>query len=68
MLEIVGASMGLSREDTYKRIKIMNDVDAIAADCHDLVTKHGLDPQTTRAVIQAMLEEQPLPVSARAAT
>ena len=68
MLEIVGESMGLRRDDTYKRLKIMNDVDAIAADCHDLVTKHGLDPETTRQVIEAMLEEQPLPVSARAAS
>ena len=33
MLEIVGASMGLHRDDNYKRLKIMNDVDAIAADC-----------------------------------
>ena len=67
MLEIVGASMGLRRDDNYKRLKIMNDVDAIAADCNDLVTRHGLDPETTRAVIQAMLEEQPLPVRAQAA-
>jgi Fe-S oxidoreductase len=67
MLEIVGASMGLHHDDTYKRLKIMNDVDAIAADCHDLVTRHGLHPETTRQVIKAMLDEQPLPVSARAA-
>ena len=37
MLEIVGVSMGLARDDNYKRLKIMNDVDAIAADCRDLV-------------------------------
>ena len=37
MLEIVGASMGLHHDDTYKRLKIMNDVDAIAEDCRDLV-------------------------------
>jgi heterodisulfide reductase subunit D len=67
MLEIVGASMGLHHDDTYKRLKIMNDVDAIAADCQDLVTRHGLDPETTRQVIKAMLAEQPLPVCARAA-
>jgi hypothetical protein len=67
MLEIVGASMGLHHDDTYKRLKIMNDIDAIAEDCRDLVTKHGLDPETTRAAIKAMLEEQPLPVSARPA-
>ena len=62
MLEIVGASMGLHHDDIYKRLKIMNDVDAIVEDCRDLVAKHGLDPTTTRAVIKSMLEEQPLPV------
>jgi Fe-S oxidoreductase len=62
MLEIVGASMGLSRDDTYKRLKIINDVEAIVADCHDLISRHGLDPETTRQSIRAMLEEQPLPV------
>ena len=59
--------MGLSRDDKYKRLKIMNDVEAIAADCRDLATRHGLDPETTRQVIVAMLEEQPLPINARAA-
>jgi heterodisulfide reductase subunit D len=62
MLEIVGASMGLHRDDAFKRLKIMNDVDAIATDCRDLATRHGLDPETTRVAIKAMLEEQPLPV------
>ena len=62
VLEIVGASMGLHHDDDYKRLKIMNDADAILADCHDLVARHGLDPETTRAAIRAMLEEQPLPV------
>jgi heterodisulfide reductase subunit D len=65
MLEIVGASMGLSRKDHFKRLKIMNDVEAIAADCQDLMTRHGLDPKTTRQAIAAMLEEQPLPVNRR---
>jgi len=62
LLEIVGASMGLHHDDTYKRLKIMNDVDAIVEDCRDLVAKHGLDPVTTRAAIKAMLDDQPLPV------
>ena len=62
MLEIVGDSMGLHHDDTYKRLKIMNDVDAIAADCQDLAAKHGLDPATMRAAIKSMLEEQPLPL------
>jgi hypothetical protein len=62
LLEIVGASMGLHRDDHFKRLKMLQDVDAIAADCQDLVAQHGLDIETTRQAIQAMLDEQPLPL------
>jgi heterodisulfide reductase subunit D len=60
--EIVGASMGLHYDDDYKRLKIMQDADAILADCRDLVQKHGLDAASTRIAIQAMLDEQPAPL------
>jgi heterodisulfide reductase subunit D len=60
--EIVGASMGLHRDDHYKRLKIMQDADAILTDCSDLVAEHGLDVAATRAAIQAMLDEQPAPL------
>jgi len=62
MLEIVGDSMGLHHDDRFKRLKMLQDVEAIAADCQDLIAQHGLDPATTRAAIQAMLDEQPLPL------
>ena len=62
MYEIVGASMGLHYDDDYKRLKIMQDADAILIDCADLVQKHGLDPATTKLAIQAMLDEQPAPL------
>jgi Fe-S oxidoreductase len=62
LLEIVGASMGLHHDDQFKRLKIMQDVDAIAEDCRDLIAAHGLDPETTRAAIKAMIDEQPLPL------
>jgi Fe-S oxidoreductase len=62
MYEIVGASMGLHQDDHFKRLKMMQDADAILADCSDLVRKHGLDMATTRHAIVAMLEEQPLPL------
>jgi Fe-S oxidoreductase len=62
MLEIVGESMGIHHEDQFKRLKMLQDIDAIAADCQDLVAQHGLDVETTRQAIQAMLEEQPLPL------
>jgi Fe-S oxidoreductase len=60
LLEIVGASMGIHHDDEFKRLKLLQDVDAIAADCQDLMAQHGLDVETTRQAIQAMLEEQPL--------
>src|SRR6266516_2256651 len=62
MYEIVGAGMGLHRDDQFKRLKMMQDADAILADCRDLVERHGLDVETTRAAIQAMLDEQPAPL------
>jgi len=34
--------MGLEREDHFKRLKKMQDVDAILADVADLIDAHGL--------------------------
>ena len=62
MYEIVGAGMGLHRGDHYKRLKIMQDADAILTDCRDLMQQHGLDAASTRRAIQAMLDEQPAPL------
>ena len=62
MFEIVGLSMGLDYDDSFKRLKMMQDADAILADCRDLVQKHGLDPAATRLAVQAMLDEQPAPL------
>jgi heterodisulfide reductase subunit D len=65
MLEIVGASMGLHHAADYKRLKIKQDVDAILADTADLAVHHGLDPDTARLAVQAMLDDQPLPLTGR---
>jgi Fe-S oxidoreductase len=62
MYEIVGASMGRHRDDDFKRLKIMQDADAILADCQDLVQRHGLNVDTARLAVQAMLDEQPTPL------
>jgi heterodisulfide reductase subunit D len=67
ILEIVGASMGIHHDDRFKRLKLLQDADAIAADCEDLIAQHGLDRATTRQAIAAMLEEQPLPLRGTAA-
>ncbi len=64
--EIVGASMGLHHDDDFKRMKMMQDADAIMADCADMIAERGLDPASTRLAIQAMLDEQPAPLRDRA--
>jgi Fe-S oxidoreductase len=51
-LELVGESMGMTREDQFKRLKIMNDADAILTDVMDLVEEHGLKVDEVRAVIE----------------
>ena len=64
-LELVGESMGLRRPDLFKRLKIMQDVDAILADSADLIETNGLDLEEARDVIlRDMLGEQPLPLVA----
>ena len=62
-LELLGESMGLRREDRFKRLKKMQDTDAILADVMDLVAAHGLALEEVRAVIEKdLLGEQPLPL------
>src|SRR5829696_9042475 len=66
-LEIVGASMGLRHDDHYKRLKLKQDVEAIVADCADLISRHGLNVDAARAAVQEMLDEQPLPLRGKSA-
>ena len=62
-LELVGESMGLQRPDIFKRMKIMQDVDAILADAGPMIGVHGLDLEEARdVVLRDMLGEQPLPL------
>jgi heterodisulfide reductase subunit D len=61
-LEIFGASMALHHDDHFKRLKVLQDTDAILADCRDLIEQHGLDVEATRQAIEAMLDEQPVPL------
>ena len=62
-LELVGESMGVKREDAFKRLKKMHDTDAILADVMDLVEQHGLGLEEVRTVIEKdLLAEQPLPL------
>ncbi len=62
-LELVGESMGLTRPDLFKRLKLMQDVDAILAETADMIETHHLDLDEARAIIaRDMLGEQPLPL------
>jgi len=63
LLELVGESMGLSQEDRFKRLKKLQDADLILAETHDLLAQHRIREDTARASIQAMLDEQPLPLT-----
>lgn len=62
-MELIGESLGLHREDVFKRLKAMRDVDAILADTAAMIETHGLDPEEVREVILAdIIGEQPLPI------
>ena len=65
LLEVIGASMGIAHPDHYKRLKILQDVDLIVAECQDLLTRHGIRDDLARQSIKAMLEDQPLPLQGR---
>ena len=60
VLEVIGASMGIAYPDHYKRLKLLQDVDLVMAECRDLLARHGIAEETARASIRAMLDEQPL--------
>lgn len=62
IMEIVGASMGIHQEDHYKRLKKLQDVDLILAECRERLAGHGIDEAAARDAIQAMLDDQPLPL------
>jgi Fe-S oxidoreductase len=62
-LELVGDSMGLSRPDLFKRLKLMQDVDQILAEAAPMIETHHLDLNEARAIVLSeMLGEQPLPL------
>jgi Fe-S oxidoreductase len=60
VLDVVGASMGLVREDHYKRLKILQDADLILEECRDRLARHGIAEDAARTSIKAMLDDQPL--------
>jgi len=63
ILEVVGESMGLHRQDRYKQLKLMQDANQIVAECQDLIAQHALDAGAARSIVVAsLLCDQPLPL------
>ncbi|MEE2969996.1 MAG: (Fe-S)-binding protein [Pseudomonadota bacterium] len=62
-MELLGESMGIAHPDLFKRMKLMQDVDAIIADSADMIAEYDMDLDEVRAVVlKDMLNEQPLPL------
>jgi len=40
-MELIGASMGFARPDVFKRLKMLQDVDAVIADTQDLIDAYA---------------------------
>ncbi len=60
-LELVGESIGITRPDMFKRMKLMQDVDAILAEAASMIETHHLDVDEARGIIaRELLGEQPL--------
>jgi heterodisulfide reductase subunit D len=50
-MELIGESMGIDIPDLYKRLRLIDDIDAMIADSADLIAAHGLDLDTVRDVL-----------------
>lgn len=62
-MDLIGESVGLTRHDRFKELKLMQAADAIMAETRDLAEAYGLDPDEVRGVIaNDMLADQHLPI------
>ena len=52
-LELIGEGLGIHREDLYRRLKLMADVDAMIEDTMPMIETHKLDLDTVRSVLMA---------------
>ncbi len=62
IMELIGEAMGLKREDQFKRLKLMQDVEAILEDRGAAIASQKLDPEEVRWVISDVLREQSFPL------
>ena len=65
-LELIGESLGFSRPDLFKRLKLMQDVDAIISESAPFIAINQIALDEARSVIIAeLLSEQALSLQAR---
>jgi len=50
-MDLIGESMGFHRPDTFKKLKLMQDVDAMMAEAKAEIVSNRLDPEEVRDVI-----------------
>jgi len=50
-MELIGESMGFDIPDIYKRLRTLGDIDAVIADCAEMIDAHGLDLDVLREVL-----------------
>lgn len=61
VVEIIGESIGVSVEDTYKKLALAASVEEALQHCAPLLTEHGLNPGEARdALIADLLAAKPL--------
>ncbi|MEM7253414.1 MAG: hypothetical protein AAF493_18525 [Pseudomonadota bacterium] len=50
-MELIGEAMGLHHPDHYKRLKMMNDVDAMVSAMQENIVHHNLDLEAVREAL-----------------
>jgi len=53
-----GRQEAASAPDHFKRLKMLQDADALLADCRDLVEQHGLDVEATRQALRCSMSSR----------
>ncbi len=61
-MDLIGESVGVHRDDLFKRLKAMQDVDAIVTEAADTIAEHGMTLDQARDAVADMLAEQILPL------
>ncbi|VWC76446.1 hypothetical protein BLA39750_00910 [Burkholderia lata] len=61
VIEIIGESIGLRAEDTYKKLTLASSIDEAMQSCAHLIAEHGLNPDEAReALLADMFAAKPL--------